>query len=246
MRFFLTVTILIGFASPVWANGQQAEPATLSVSARGVVQLKPDTAIIRLAVETAGESLNNVQQENQSKMQQIIDRLLQFRIDPERIQTTSFSVTPRYAPKPRRQPGQPVVPQPPKIIGYTVTNSITVEVHELDTVGRVVDRALDAGANRFSGISWVLQDEHPARLRALKAAAIKAREKARTLAGSLDVNLVRLMTVNEGGHHVVYPKVRSLARANMAMAEATGGSVPLSPGELKVEAQVTLVFEIRD
>jgi uncharacterized protein YggE len=34
-----------------------------------------------------------------------------------------------------------------------------------------------------------------------------------------------------------------MARATMAM-EATGGEVPISSGEIKVEATVTLVYEI--
>jgi hypothetical protein len=53
------------------------------------------------------------------------------------------------------------------------------------------------------------------------------------------VKLVRVLSVNEGGH-IVRPAV---AMARMAM-ESSAGDVPISSGELKVEATVTLVYEI--
>jgi uncharacterized protein YggE len=99
---------------------------------------------------------------------------------------------------------------------------------------------LSAGANHFQGLRWSLQDEQQARLSALKLAAAKAREKAQTLGEALNVKLVRLMNVTEGSH-VVRP-VPYVARAAAPM-EMTGGDVPISSGELRVEATVTLIYE---
>ena len=168
---------------------------------------------------------------------------MQLGIPKERIQTTSFDVSPKYAPVQRRRPAEFEEPKPPRIIGYTARNTITVEIRDLDVVGRVVDQALKAGANRFAGVQWILRERHPVYLRALDTAAKHAREKARTLAKALDVSLVRLQTVQEGGVHVRPPR-RAYAKSGMMMAEAADASVPMSPGEIHVEAQVTLVYEI--
>ena len=88
-------------------------------------------------------------------MGQILDRLQKLGLEEKHIQTSSLQVTPHYPPRPRRQVNEPTVPVVPKIIGYTVNHSLTVEVHELDKIGRVVDVALKAGANRFSQITWL-------------------------------------------------------------------------------------------
>ncbi len=243
MPVLLVFLSVLFITNVVLAEETKVDPATLSVSANGKIQLSPDTAIVNLAVETAGKTFVLVSGENQSKMHRVMEQLIRMGIPKERIQTTSFNVSPRYAPVQRRRPQKFEEPQAPKIIGYTARNRINVEIHDLEMVGRVVDKALTAGANRFSGVQWILRDRHPVYLRALKMAAKNAKGKARTLAKALGISLVRMQTVQEGGVHV-RPPVRSYAKSGVMMAEAADASVPMSPGEIKVEAQVTLVYEI--
>jgi uncharacterized protein len=59
------------------------------------------------------------------------------------------------------------------------------------------------------------------------------------LSEALQVKLARVLSIHEGGH-MVRP---AAAMARMAM-ESGAGDVPISPGELKVEATVTLVYEV--
>ena len=243
VRFFSIFSILVLGAASAWGNENDQEQAVITVSASGTVHLPPDKALVSLAVETAGESLEKVQADNRTRMNRVFESLKEFGIKKEWIQTTSLNVTPHYPPPPRRQPGQTVIPEVPKIIGYTVRNSLRVEVHKLDRVGQVVDGALKAGANRFSSITWAVENEQPARLKALQMAAQKAREKAEALAQTLNVKLARLLTVTEQGAQI-FPPRRALAAPRMSMAMDESASVPVSPGQLKIQANVTLVFEI--
>jgi len=105
----------------------------------------------------------------------------------------------------------------------------------------VIEEALSAGANHFQGLQWALRDEQQARLNALKLASTKAREKAAALSEALNVKLGRLVNVTEGSQ-VLHPTPR-VGRA-MAAMEGAGGEVPISSGEMRVEATVTLVYEI--
>lgn len=98
---------------------------------------------------------------------------------------------------------------------------------------------MKVGANSFQGLHWGLRDEQAVRLNALKQAAGRAREKATVLSESLHVKLVRVLSATEGGQ--MMRPVAPMAR--MAM-EGSAGDVPVSPGELKIEATVTLVYEI--
>jgi len=244
MRLLAIVLIGVLCSSVVWADEEHVDPSTLTVSARGAIHLSPDTAIVNFSVETAGETFEQVVGENRDRMQRVMNVILGLGIPEERIQTTSFDVTPKYAPPPRRRPNEPIKHEPPKILGYTARNGLKVEVRNLDKVGAVADRALKAGANHFNGIQWIVRDQHPVYLQALAQAAKKDKEKARTLAQSLDVQLVELLTVQEGGAHVPAPR-RSFAKASMLMADgAAESSVPMSPGEIKVEAQVSLLYKI--
>jgi hypothetical protein len=124
-----------------------------------------------------------------------------------------------------------------------VIHQVNVEVRNLDIVGKVVDRVLKVGANRFSGISWGLQDAQPSKLQVLQIAASKAQVKAETLAQALHLKLGRIMNVQGGGVAVVPPVVRHrMASASMAME--SGGDVSISAGEITVRGTVTLVYEI--
>ncbi len=226
-----------------WAGDREQDEPRLTVSAEGKVNLPPDKAVLSFAVETVGEKLAKVQQENQERMARVLKACQQLKIEPKFIQTTSLNVTPEYPPRPRRSSTGPLEQTIHRIIGYRVVHQVNVEVRNLEIVGQVVDRVLKVGANRFSGISWGLQDQQPAKLTVLQLASSKAQEKANALAQSLKIKLVRIMKVIEGGVSVVAPPVR-YRMASAAMAMDGGAEASVSAGELTVRGTVTLEYEI--
>ncbi len=246
MRMLVVVVIWVlgalSHPADLLANGGvESAVATLSVSAMGTINLQPDMAQVSLAVETAGNTFKQVQQENRQAMQQVINALVKLGIAEQQMQTASFQVTPEYAPRPPR--GSSSSNPPPNIIGYTASNMVRVEVRDLDIVGTVVDHALSAGANRFSGIQWMLRNRHPIYVKALTMASRRALEKAKALAHALGVTLVRLQSVQEG-QGAVQPRRKPYAMSRMALAESSSDSVPLAPGEIQVHATVSLMYDI--
>lgn len=239
MRSMILLLGLVALPSLVWGHeAGKPEVSTLTVSASGTVTSPPDTAVVSLGMETAGKSLAEARRQNSAAMQRVMERLRELTIEKERIQTTSFTVSPQYRPPGKRTPDAP--PATPEIIGYVVSNQLSVEVRDLEKVAAVIEDSLAAGANHFQGLQWALRDEQPKRLSALQMAAAKAREKAVALSQALNVKLVRVLSVSEGGH--VARPAPYLGRAMASMDAAA--DVPVSSGELKVEATVTLVYEI--
>ena len=233
--------LMVLLACPAAANAHEesdTEP-TLTVTGNGQLALAPDTAFVTLGMETAGKSLAEAQKMNYAVMQKVSERLKELQIDKERVQTSSFTVSPQYRPPPKRPADAP--PAPPEIIGYVVSNNVTVEVRNLEKVSAVIEESLTAGANHFHGLHWALRDEQQAKLGALKQAAAKAREKAAALSEALKVKLVRLFSATEESR-VVHPMPK-VSRSMMAM-DGGGGEPPIFSGEIKVEATVTLVYEI--
>ncbi len=232
------LVLLLGFPVGVQAHDEaKPEPPTLTVSETGMMTHAPDTAFVTFGLDSPGKVLAEAQRRNSAVMSNVMDRLRELQIDKERIQTSSFTISPHYRPQPKRSADAP--PASPEIVGYVVSNMVTVEIRTIDKVGTVIEEVLKAGANSFHGLHWGLRDEQPVRLSALKQAATKAREKAAVLSEALQVKLVRVLSVSEGGH-VIRP---AAPMARMAM-DVGAGEVPISSGELKVEATVTLVYEI--
>jgi uncharacterized protein YggE len=237
LRMIVLLSLLL-VPVAVAAHEDALEKPAVTITGQGLIVLAPDTAFVTLGIETAGKTVSDVQGQNRLIMKKVVERLRGLQIESERIQTASYSVSPQYKPPPKRTEG---AAEPPEIIGYIISTALTVEVRNLDKVGSVIEESIAAGANQFHGLHWALRDEQQARLAALKQAAAKAREKASALGEALRVKLIGLLKATEESH-VVWP-VPKMARSMMAM-ESGGGDMPVFSGEIKVEATVTLMYEI--
>ena len=234
---FLLMILLV---APITARSHDelSDKPAVTVTGHGQLSLAPDTAFVTLGIETTGKTVGDAHRQNRLVMNKVVERLRALPIEHERIQTASFTVSPRYKPLPKRSEAPT---EPPEIIGYVINNTVTIEVRSLDKVGPVIEESLAAGANQFQSLHWALRDEQQAKLAALKQAAAKAREKAVALSEALKVKLIRLLTASEDSH-VVRPMPK-VARSMMAM-EGGGAETPVFAGEIRVDATVTLMYEV--
>jgi uncharacterized protein len=238
MVILLVLMALLVVPMPAQAHDEVPEKPAVTVTGHGQMSLAPDTAFVTVGIETTGKTVADAQRHNRLIMNKVVERLRTLQIENERIQTSSFTVLPQYKPPPKRSEAPA---EPPEIIGYVINNTVAVEVRNLEKVGPVIEESLGAGANQFQGLHWALRDEQQAKLGALKQAAAKAREKAAAFSEALKVKLIRLLKATEESH-VVRPMPK-MARSMMA-TDGGGGEMAVFPGEVKVEATVTLVYEI--
>jgi uncharacterized protein len=208
------------------------EPRILQVSARATVQRAPDRAVVQLAVENQAETARQATALNAQAMQRVLSALRRLGVAEARIQTTRIELQPRYD-RPRDQP--------PTVVAYQATNQVVVRLDDIDLVGRVVDAAVEAGANRVTGIRFEISDPDAAYHEALRLAVQRARAEAETVAAALGEALGPALRVNTGGMQLPPPQVRmEMARMEMDMAADT----PVQPGELEVHATVSITYRL--
>jgi hypothetical protein len=118
---------------------------------------------------------------------------------------------------------------------------LTVRVTDFAKIGPVIDAGVDTGVNNMQGVSFGIIDDTRARLEALRDAAREARAKAEAIASALGIQLGDVLMVNEGG--VYTPPMPMYDRGMMAEMKSEGAIV--SPGQLDVNANVTIRFAIR-
>lgn len=123
-------------------------PRVITVIGRATLSRKPDTVIIQLEVMTENEQIQQAQQENAYKMNQVIQTLIQSGIIKEDIQTSSYIIHPRYDYVDGKQVFK----------GYQVINSIMVKIKKLDLVGHIIDTAVKNGVNQVSNIQFTLEN----------------------------------------------------------------------------------------
>ena len=110
-----------------------------------------------------------------------------------RRQTRSFNISPRYEFPEVFEEG--IRTRKQVLIGYSVSNSASVKIRDLDAAGSIIDEVAEAGGDliRINGISFTVEDPKPF-TRDLREAAVKdAIDKASHLASLAGVSLGRLL-----------------------------------------------------
>lgn len=223
---------LILFAAAVGAQNPAGEkmPPFVRTTGEAVVTAQPDRAQIDIGVVTQAETSQAAVSQNAQKVEATLARLRSLLGANADIKTVSYAVSPNY--RYPKEGGEPT------IAGYTAMNIVRVTLDDLAQVGRVIDTATQAGANRVQNLRFTLKNEAAVQTQALREAARQARQKADALASALNLNIVRVLSVEESSPVVVPVRDVMFARTEAA-------STPIEPGTIEVRATVTLTVEIR-
>jgi uncharacterized protein len=215
--------------------GAAQEATTLNVNGTGMVEVAPDRARIIFAVETEAEGARETGEANARLMDRVINGLRATGVPDLRIETSGYSLTPRYAP--RRGD------EPQRIAGYTARNTVQVIVDDVDAVGRLVDAALEAGANRVAGLSFEIRDTEPHRQEALRRAVARARGEAEVMAEALGMRLGDPVTV-QGGAESPQPRSPLFRGADVMMAMEASAPTPVEAGLQTITASVSIRYRL--
>ncbi|HEV7906044.1 MAG TPA: SIMPL domain-containing protein [Pyrinomonadaceae bacterium] len=205
------------------------------VSGDALVQARPDTAMISVAVVTQAQTALAAQQENARRSEAMVRALKAAAGAGAEVETSGYSLQPQYTYRENQQP---------LIRGYEARNTVTVTLGDLTKVGTVIDAATEAGANNIDSLSFTLRRDEPARDEALAAATREALRKAQVMAQALGGRVGRILEVQEAsaGRPVPVYDVRAM-RGGIA-SEAMQAKTPVEIGTLDIRAQVQLVAEI--
>ena len=195
---------------------------TASVSAR------PDMARVSLGVTTEGQTASEAAAKNADQAAAVINALRSALGANAEIHTLSYTLGPVYTYPPGG--GQPT------LRGFQASNIVEAIITDLSIIGRVIDAAITAGANRVESLRLGLKDEDPIRAQALRQAGQRARAKAQAIAEGVQVRLGAVISAEEN-LAVAYPATSGVDRA------ATAATTPVETGTLSITATVILELE---
>jgi uncharacterized protein YggE len=236
--FFLRLSFLalglLTIVAPAYGEVRELPLRSISIIGTGEVKARPDIGIITVGVLKRAPTAQEALKQNNDAMAEIIAHLEQVGVAPKDIQTTNFSVNPAYHYDNQNQ-------QPPRIIGYDVSNQVTIIVRKLDTMGLILDQVVGKGSNQIHGITFSIDDPRPLEDEARKRALVDAQRKARLYAEGAGITLGPIMSILE---HVASPPIPLSVKAQR-MEAAADGAVPVSQGEQVVSVQISISWEIR-
>lgn len=232
-RLFALVpfALMAGLALPAYAG-------SISIEGRGEVTAAPDMAQINSGVTTQGATAREALDANTAAMAELIAELKGSGIEARDIQTSGFTVNPNYVYTEERDANGYSLP--PKINGYQVSNTVTVTIRALDTLGAVLDKSVTIGANTINGVTFGVADTSKLYDEARKSAFADARAKAELYATAAGGTLEDIESISETqGFNSPQPVAMYSMRA-----EAASADVPVEGGELTFSINVNVQWDL--
>ena len=201
----------------------------ITVTGREEVKVVPDMAQIEYAVYT---------RKNANDLNAAIETLKGLGVEETSIQTSSYGLSPIRNWNSDKQ----------EITGYEMTTSLTVSDIPIDNAGTIITKSVAAGVNGINSVSYFSSSYDASYQEALKGAMAVAQAKAQALAEASNKTLAGVVHVEEFGYQpeTRYASYNAGGSAKMAAAVAEDAAASVMPGQVSVEAQVTVSYELND
>lgn len=237
VSFAAVIAAASAFAQQPTTTRDAAPVDTISVTGTGHVSLTPDRYSFTATVQTMAPTVEEAVNDNNQKVAAAIAALKTAGAKAEEIQTSNFSIYPQqdYS---QQQQGKP-----PRVIGYQVSNSVTVTRKQVSDAGRLLQAAISAGVNQTSGLSFSVSDPSRGRDDGLRAAFAEARAKAALFATAAGRTLGPAIAISEIG--AMQPQPRPMMARNAMAAQAVSAEVPVESGTTELTFTVSVVFAMR-
>lgn len=254
----VTVLVLIGTAFGIVATvnavregkyiGAVPPQNTITVSGEGEVFATADIATFTFGVTTDAKTVKDAQDAVSKKIDASLSYLKKAGVADKDIKTLAYNIYPKYSYGPLM--GMPCSPEycPPSggkqtLVGYTVSQQISVKVRDTEKAGEILGGLGNLGVTDISGIELSIDDATALQREARKKAITDATTKADQLADDLDVHIIRLVSFSENGNYPVYYKTMAADSGKGGGEVAPMPSIP--KGENKITSNVTITYEIR-
>jgi hypothetical protein len=221
-------------------NGQVG---SISVSGDGEATAVPDIATVSFTVNESAKTVPEAQKLAEAKITQGLKGLEALGVEKKDTKTLSYSVNPKYEQQ-GYCTGYACPPVKSVVVGYEVTESVSVKVHKVDQAGEVISILGKANITQITGPDFTVDDMENLKAEAKIIAIKKAQAKADEEAKALGVSLGAIISFSEdnGG---VYPMMFSAKAMSVGGAPEARDAVSLPQGENVIKSHVTITYTIK-
>jgi uncharacterized protein len=200
-----------------------------------LAQTTPDRFTFTVGVQTVAKTVDEAVNQNNERVASVVAALKRAGATDRDLRTSNFAIYPQQDYTQGRLP---------QILGYQVSNNVTVTRSQVGEAGRLLQVAVNAGVNQSSGLQFEVSDPAKGRAEGMNAAFADAKAKATLLATAAGRTLGRAITITEGAQSTP-PQPYPRAMAMRAEAAQAVSDVPVESGSQEMSYTVTVVFEMR-
>lgn len=208
---------------------------TIEVAVEGEASSEPDQATLYVSVTASGEDPEAVRTELANGNEELRAALIDYGLDEDDVRTERY-----YVRESRESRTEADVEE------YRGEHRLAVDVDDVDSVGAVVDVAVDNGADTVGRISFGLSPEREAEIReeALNDAMDGAKDDASVLAAEAGLEVVGVVTISTADTRVDGHTARYTA--DVAHESAGDAATGIEAGDVDVTVQVRVVYEAEE
>lgn len=240
------LSILVFLTSSPWSRADQPILRKIKVSAETERKVVPDIATVDLTITTESPNRQDAINATALKSKSVLDSLANDQIQRKFIKSVWIGSSPVYS--------NGTLLSEKKLTGYKASHYLEVTVDKMDSIGQILDHAINSGVTQVSRIQTHVSTESKIK-NELQVEAVKmAREKAEkmTLAEGTDLKvgsaieildrIERPTALGYGG----YPPTLVAPAAVAAVAASSANPFEnFTPGERLIHTDVTVVFELK-
>jgi uncharacterized protein YggE len=211
---------------------EESEKSTVEVYGSANIDVKPDVAYINIGVNIENENPSIAQNENKVKMDKIVSSLKKYGLTDDDLTTLNYSIYKNYR----------YIKDDEREEYYVVSNSLKITINDIESIGKIIDVATNAGANNINSIQFSVLDDSKYYNDALKLAMESAKDKATSVMNVFEETPSKPKSVVEISNN--YGATRDTG--NMLMkSEAMYDSVstPIQAGDITISARVKIIYE---
>lgn len=215
------------------SNLPTAENDGILVTGSATIQSSPDLATLRVGVQSFDKNVEKAVNDNNTKIESIILNLENKGLTEKDMETDQFNISPQREYRNNN---------PPIVVGYNVSNILTVKIRNLESLGEIMQMTVGSGANTINGLSFSIEDPNPLRQKARGLAMEDALSRAEILADASGIEVGKPISIQELSYGGPVVKSENLAGAEFAM----DARIPIqTPSEVGIQINLQVRFEIK-
>lgn len=219
---------------------------SISVTGKGEEIAIPDIATFSFGITETNKDVSVAQENATKKFNAALAAIKAAGIMENDIKTTSYTINPHYEYEQgictalRCNPGKNV------LTGYDVSQTVQIKVRDTKKVGSVFATVGSLDVDNVNSIQFSIDDLEAVKTKARTKAIADAQEKAGKLAKQLGVKIVRITGYYDMTDDYYYGRGGDMMVSAVKSEAAVPMVAPEIPaGEQKVEARVSITYEIR-
>lgn len=233
---FLLTLLVASAALAQETPAVRAQLNTIYAGADGKYEAAPDTAVLHFDIGAQDDTSRGAYAKATAAADRVSQALSKNGIESKAMQVGFYSVQPMYDWKNPKH----------KVIGYRVSTSLTLKLHDFSKVAPIIEQTADIDDMQNQSLNYTLENIEPAKAKAAEDALKKARNTAGAVATAGGRTLGELLYATVDVNQVIVP-VPMMQRAAVAgnAAPQQAPTAEFTPQNVTMNAHVNAMFALK-